>query len=179
MHYIVYRMTPTIIIKEADKGGGIVIMNTYFYKDKMLEMLANDSFYKTTNDTCSKTTFKKIRNLIKLAKDITRHEIAYLLEFDFKPSNFYGLPKIHKSNLIKNKCIETQSEYLELKDPIDLQFRPIVAGPVCETHRLSNLIEILLKAFIKQVKSFTRDDIDFLSYTQILFQKRQSLYHLM
>ena len=53
---------PTIIIKEADKGGGIVIMNTSFYRDKMLEMLANDSFYKTTNDTCSKTTFKKIRN---------------------------------------------------------------------------------------------------------------------
>ena len=94
----------TIIIKEADKGGGIVIMNTAFYREKMLELLANSSFYKTTNDTCSKTTFKKKKNLIKLAKDITRHEIAYLLEFDFKSSNFYGLPKIHKSNLIKSKC---------------------------------------------------------------------------
>ena len=166
---------PTIIIKEADKGNGIVIMNTSFYRDKMLEMLANDSFYKTTNDTCSKTTFKKIRNLIKLAKDITRHEIAYLLEFDFKSSNFYGLPKIHKSNLIKNKCIETQSEYLELKDPIDLQFRPIIAGPVCETHRLSNLIDILLKPFIKQVKSFIRDDIDFLSYTPNIVPEKATL----
>ena len=166
---------PTIIIKEADKGGGIVIMNTSFYRDKMLEMLANDSFYKMTNDTCSKTTFKKIRNLIKLAKDITRHEIAYLLEFDFKSSNFYVLPKIHKSNLIKNKCIETQSEYLELKDPIDLQFRPIVAGPVCETHRLSNLIDILLKPFIKQVKSFIRDDKDFLSYTPNIVPEKATL----
>ena len=92
---------PTIIIKEADKGGGIVIMNNSFYRDKMLEMLANDSFYKTTNDTCSTIRFKKIRNLIKLAKDITRHEIACILEFDFKSSSFYGLPKIHKSNLIK------------------------------------------------------------------------------
>ena len=166
---------PTIIIKEADKGGGIVIMNTSFYRDKMLEMLANDSFYKTTNDTCSKTTFKKIRNLIELAKDITRHEIAYLLEFDFKSSNFYELPKIHKSNLIKRKCIETQSEYLELKDPMDLQFRPIVAGPVCETHRLSNLIDILLKPFIKQVKSFIRDDIDFLSYTPNIVPEKATL----
>ena len=74
---------PTIIFKEADKGDGIVIMNTSFYRDKMLEILANDAFYKTTNDTCSKEIFKKIRNLIKLAKDIMRHEIAYLLEFEF------------------------------------------------------------------------------------------------
>ena len=155
---------PRIIIKEADKGGGIVIMNTSFYRDKMLEILGNDTFYKRTNDACSKTTFKKIRNLISLAKDMTRHKIAYLLDFDFKSSNFYGLPKIYKSDLIRNKCSEIQSDYLELKDPSDLQFRPIVAGPVCETHRLSNLIDILLKPFIKQVKSFIRDDIDFLSY---------------
>ena len=90
-----------IIIKEADKGGGIVIMNTSFYRDKMLEMLGNDTFYKRTDDAYSKTTFKKIRNLISLAKDMTRHEIAYLLDFDFKSSNFYGLPKIHKSDFDK------------------------------------------------------------------------------
>ena len=154
----------TKIIIETDKGGVIVIMNTAFYREKTLEMLANDSFYKTSNDTCSKTTFKKIKNLIKLAKDISRHEIAYLLEFDFKSSNFYGLPKIHKSSLIKSKCGETQSGILELKDPIDLQFRPIVAGPVCETLRLSNLINILLKPFIKCVKNFVRDDRHFLSF---------------
>ena len=59
---------------------------------------------------------------------------------------------------------EIQSGFLELKDPIDLQFRPIVAGPVCETHRLRNLIDILLKPFIKCVKSFVRDDKHFLSF---------------
>ena len=71
-------------------------MNTSFYRDKMLKMLANNSFYKTTNDTCSKTTFKKIRHLIKLAKDITRDVIAYLLEFDFKSSNFTDYQKFIK-----------------------------------------------------------------------------------
>ena len=60
--------------------------------------------------------------------------------------------KINKSNLIKEKCQKTYSTYLELKDPSDLKFRPIVAGPVCETHRLSNLIDLLLKPFIKHVK---------------------------
>ena len=39
-----------------------------------------------------------------------------------------------------------------------------MAGPVCETHRLSNLMDILLKPFLKHVKSYVRDDIDFLQY---------------
>ena len=34
----------SIVIKEADKGGRIVIMNKEFYKRKILEML-DESFY--------------------------------------------------------------------------------------------------------------------------------------
>ena len=101
----------SIVIKEADKGGGIVIMNTDYYKQKIIDMLEDDTFYKAANDNCSKATFKKIRELIKLSKDITRHEIDYLLYFEFKSSLFYGLPKIHKSKLIKTKCKETVSSY--------------------------------------------------------------------
>ena len=50
-----------------------------------------------------------------------------------------------------------------LKDPADLKFRPTVAGPVFETHRLSSLIDILVKPFIKHVNIYVRDDLDFLS----------------
>ena len=39
-----------------------------------------------------------------------------------------------------------------------------MAGPACETHRLSNLINILLNSFISKVQSYVRDDIDFLKY---------------
>ena len=160
------RNNESIIIKEADKGGGIVIMNREYYKTKMLEMLEDNSFYRQANDDCSKSTFKKIKSLIKLSGDVTRHEIDYLLNFEFKSSSFYGLPKIHRSNLIQEKCQKTYSTYLELKDPSDLKFRPIVAGPNCETHRLSNLIDLLLKPFIKHVKSYVRDDLDFfISFT--------------
>ena len=77
---------------------------------------------------------------------------------------FYGLPKIHKSKLINKECTQIDGEYLELLDPEDLTFRLIVAGPACETHRLSNLIDILLKPFISKVQSYVRDDIDFLKY---------------
>ena len=67
---------------------------------------------------------------------------------------FYGLPKIHKSQLINTKCTQIDGVYLELLEPEDLSFRPIVAGPACETHRLSNLIDSLLKPYIGEVKSY-------------------------
>ena len=35
----------SIVIKEADKGGGIVIMHTDFYKRSDLEMLTDESYY--------------------------------------------------------------------------------------------------------------------------------------
>ena len=45
-----------------------------------------------------------------------------------------------------------------------MNFRPIVAGPENETHRLSNFIDILLKPMVKHVKSFIRDGNDFLKH---------------
>ena len=39
---------------------------------------------------------------------------------------------------------------------------PIVAGPNCVTSRLSNFLDILMKPFLKKVKSFVCNDIDFL-----------------
>ena len=46
----------------------------------------------------------------------------------------------------------------------NLKFRPIVAGPACQTHRLSNLIDILLRPITKRVKSYLRDTTDFLNH---------------
>ena len=45
----------------------------------------------------------------------------------------------------------------------DLKLRPIVAGPACQTHRISNLYDTLLKPLIKHVPSFLRDTTDFLN----------------
>ena len=127
-------------------------------------MLDDKSFYQQVENQSTKDVMRKIKKVIGLAEEITRNERNYLLDFECKPSMFYGLPKIHKSKMIKNECNKVNGEYLELKDPEDLKFRPIVAGPACETHRLSNLLDILLKPFIKKVKSYVRDDIDFLNY---------------
>ena len=83
----------------------------------------------------------------------------YLTESNTKTSNFYGLPKIHKSKLISSEIQKQNSEYVEILEPDDLKLRPIVGGPVCPTRPLSNLLDILLKPFILHVKSYIKDNM--------------------
>ena len=51
-----------------------------------------------------------------------------------------------------------------MNDITDLKLRPIIAGPQCLTHRLSNLIDIVLRPLTKRVKSYLRDTMDFLNH---------------
>ena len=154
-----------IIIKEADKGAAVVIMNKQYYEQKMLDILNDNRTYAKIDQNQDRYTLNQIKLLLdNLGDDFTGSEIDYITKFDFKASQFYGLPKIHKSQDIINKIHEDKSYYIHIVDPADLTFRPIVAGPACPTHRLSNLIDILLKPFVKHVKSFVRDDIDFLKF---------------
>ena len=88
----------------------------------------------------------------------------YLVNFEMKPSTFYGLPKVNKSEKIKTTCEQNISHYVEVHYVNDLKLRPIVAGPTCQTHRLSNLLDILLRPLTKRVKSYLRDTTDFLNH---------------
>ena len=55
------------------------------------------------------------------------------------------------------------SAYIEISNVTDLKPRPIIAGPACLTHRLSNFIDILLRPYTKHVRSNLRDTTDFLN----------------
>jgi hypothetical protein len=106
---------------------------------------------------------KKISKLIdKHSDNLTKSEKDFLLKFESKISNCYGLRKIHKSKTILNEVEKQNSEYVRITQPDDLKLRPIVAGPSCPTHRLSNFI--LLQPFLLKTKSYVRDDIDFLNH---------------
>ena len=110
-----------------------------------------------------------------------------MIKFDCKTSTFYGLPKIHKSkiihdicnelkSIIHDICNELKSEYIEVLDPNDIQLRPIVAGPRCETSHLSSLLDISLKPFLTKVENYLRDDIHFLNF--IPKKKYQNTHNL-
>ncbi|CAG2211928.1 unnamed protein product [Mytilus edulis] len=132
---------PSIILKEADKGGGILRKN---------------------ND---KSTIRKIKRLVKeYSESFTANEIAYLCDFTPKEANFYGLPKIHKSNTIQTAVKHQNKKYIESPNPSDLKLRPIVAGPESPTQRMSHFLDLILKKLCPLIPSYVRDDIDFLRY---------------
>ena len=153
-----------IVIKEADKGSAIVIMDREYYKEKIQTMLEDPQSYRPIDKNIDKKTMSKISELCEKNNTVlTKKEVEFLTNFSPRTSNLYGLPKIHKSEEIKNSIRTQKSEYVETHNPKDLKFRPIVAGPICPTSRLSNLIDILLQPFLRKVKSYVRDDIHFLN----------------
>ena len=126
--------------------------------------LNDETTYKMVESNCDTKVMKGIANIIEKYKgNLTKKEKEYLISFSYNTSNVYGLPKIHKSKLIPNAIKEQQEEYVHINEPSDLKLRPIVAGPICPTRPLSNLIDILLKPFLLHVKSYVKDNLDFLS----------------
>ena len=161
---LILKKNKDIIIKEADKGGAVVIMNTKHYLKMTSDQLNDKTTYKMVESNCDAKIMKGTAKIIEKYKDnLTRREREYLLGFSLNTSNFYGLPKIHKSKLIQNALKELQKEYVHIIEPSGLKFRPIVAGLICPTRPLSNLIDILLKHFLLYVKSYVKDNLHFLS----------------
>ena len=65
--------------------------------------------------------------------------------------------------MIIESAINTRnSEFIKIFEPNDLKLRPIVGGPKCPARKLSQLIDIILKPFLKHIRSFIRDSLDFL-----------------
>ena len=86
-----------------------------------------------------------------------------MTKFDFKEANFYGLPKIHKSQLIKDAVSTQSSEVITIYNPSDLKIRPIIGGPFSPTSNLSRLIDHILKPYMMKLPSFVRDSADLLN----------------
>ena len=104
-------------------------------------------------------------NLLKFLRQhkmrFTKLEQKFLNHKHHEVSNFYGLPKVHKSMIIESAINTQKSEIIEIFETNDLKLRPIVGGPKCLTRKLSQLIDILLKPFLKHTKSFICDSLDF------------------
>ncbi len=153
-----------IIIKEADNGGAVVIMDKDYYKGKIEQLLLDTSQYKDVEENRDKKVSEKISQFAEKYKDhLDKSEYKYLVNHPWRSSNFYGLPKVHKSKQISEAVETSNKSYIHLEHPQDLTFRPIVGGPECPTQRLSNLLDKILKPLCKNVKSNIRDTFDFLN----------------
>ena len=140
-----------LVIKEADKVAAVVIMNSTYYERKAEEILGDDSSYEKINSNNDSKIMKTTTELTnKFTHELTDQEKKYLTKFEFKTSNFYVLLKIHSSQGITKAIQQQKTEVINILNPVDLKLGPIIAGPVCPTHRLSHFIDIILQPFAKR-----------------------------
>ena len=98
---------PDIVIKEADKGGAVTVLSKNHYRAMIYEHLSNQNTYQKLDKNLDHTIMKKLKKLLNKHKSIfTDKKFKYLNETDYNTSNFYGLPKILKSQLITNAIKE-------------------------------------------------------------------------
>ena len=130
----------------------------------VVKILQDEVTYKKTYEYCDKKVFKDLEKLVaKFSNCLLKEEQDFLTKSSFSTSNFYGLPKVHKSKIIQEPIQVQNSEYIKIYEPSDLPLRPLVAGPNCPTRRLSNLVDILLKLFLFHIKSYIKHNLDFLA----------------
>ena len=91
-----------IILKKADKGSTLVLMDKDFYRDKLvLDDHLRTSTYRTADKNSDILVHQQLRELMeKYRHCLKEKEFSYIVDFDWKTSNFYALPKIHKSKKI-------------------------------------------------------------------------------
>ena len=160
------RKNRKLIIKKADKGGNIIIMDSFYYEQKVDECLSNPTIYEKCKAKSIKSSMNKVKLFVKNNRkyfDEKNFESNYISNFDFSPSFFYGLPKIHKNEKIQENMKTANNIYVKMDPPIDLTFRFITAGPNSPTSKLSEFLDILLKPYLQIVPSYIRDVTDFLN----------------
>uniref|UniRef100_A0A8C5M2E7 Reverse transcriptase domain-containing protein n=1 Tax=Leptobrachium leishanense TaxID=445787 RepID=A0A8C5M2E7_9ANUR len=137
---------PTIIIKSADKGGGIVIMDKELYDQEALRQLNDNTTYRLLPSNPTQNIKIGLSNLLTKGSDagiLDQKELKYLNPLFPKIPIFYLLPKIHK-------------------DPLHPPGRPIISGIQSVTSHLSQYLDILLQPLVKLIPSYLKDTMSLL-----------------
>ena len=136
----------SIIIKEADKGSGIVVWDREDYLTEARTQLKDKDVYQELKgnivgplEKIIKSVLRKVRN----RKDISDETLDYFLVNNPKLGRFYLLPKIHKR--LHN-----------------VPGRPVISNSGYYTENMSAFLEYHLKPIAQEIKSYIKDTNDFL-----------------
>ena len=145
---------PNLVIKKADKGSAVVLLDKANYIQEGLRQLNNSNHYKQLDEPLYPQTAIKIDSILtKLLTDhhITKKQYEYLKPPENpRPRRFYMLPKIHKpqtSWTIPNKLPPG---------------RPIVSDCNSESEKIAEFIDDFIKVKATQHPSYVKDTYDFL-----------------
>ena len=142
-----------IIIKPADKGGSLVIMDKINYILEAERQLSDPSYYKlipTSIQNENKFRLLGILTNMKRKKIITEKQFEFLLGPSLiQPRHFYLLPKIHK---------EVNTWTIPDKMPPG---RPIVSDIDSESYRISDYVNQFLTPLSNLHPSYIKNSFEF------------------
>lgn len=132
---------PSIIIKNADKGGAVVVMQASAYKEEALRQLSDRDTYLVLKGDPTDAFKKELSSLLDKGVSAgilsTKDKEMLIPEFPFMPI-FHHLPKVHKGFS-------------------PLTGRPIVAGIGSLNERLGQWVDQQLQPLVTELPSYLRD----------------------
>lgn len=144
----------SIIIKPADKGGAVVIMDKVSYCSEAHRQLYNAKYYTRIERPLANDTVLAINAILSDLLDshfISVKQFRYL-QADVPSSTraFYLLPKVHKP-------------FHKWPSPNMPEGRPIVSDIHSETFHICEFIDFFLKPLATKHQSYVKDTYDFIS----------------
>ena len=136
----------SIIIKEADKGSGIVVWDREDYLAEARTQLKDKDVYQELKGNIVGPLEKIIKSVLRKVrdrKDISDETLDYFLVNNPKLGRFYLLPKMHKRLY-------------------NVPGRPVISNSGYYTENISAFLEYHLKPISQKVKSYIKDTNDFL-----------------
>jgi hypothetical protein len=137
---------PQIVIKPADKGSAIVIMNKTDYITEAERQLNNHTHYRAVPQDLTHKHESEVRTFLNTMLDrceITSKMFEYLAPSNSRTPQLYLLPKIHKGTLPPPG-------------------RPIMSANGCPTERISQFVDHFLQPLVKETESYIKDTTHFL-----------------
>jgi hypothetical protein len=138
------KTNPHIIIKKADKGSAVTVMNTLDYVREGYRQLSNTDYYTELASDPTPDFNIQVQNLIDkmhykgFIDDKVYRSLANTAP---KTPHFYLLPKIHKNGV---------------------PGRPILSANGCPTEKISALVDCHLHPHVSKLQSYVRDTKQFI-----------------
>ena len=137
-----------IVIKPADKGSAVVVMDRDHYVSEAERQLNDSTYYELLDHDPTDEFAKKVSEAVEEMFDggyITEKNMRYLIVDQPKAGRFYLLPKIHKAG-----------------NP----GRPIVSANGHPTEKISELVDLHLQPHVNSLPSYLKDTTDYLRKLQ-------------
>ena len=135
-----------IIIKPADKGSAVVIMNRADYLTEGFRQLSDTKYYRRLENEPTIDFQKEVNNFVEdmwQSTEIDDSVKRYLMYDTQRTPQLYLLPKIHKG----------------IKPPPG---RPIISANGCPTEKISQFVDHFLNPTCCKLRSFVKDTTHFL-----------------